>query len=630
MERKTSRRCGTLFEADRFCRLRMKDFRSDADVLDAISLLTQLRSVASSDTDAAHRASLLDRRATVIFGERLRRSSPNLQIVSACERVGLGVVESEILAILIASELGTIRPVHDIEDLQKRMNRRGAEALAIVRALSPEASLVASETVTVDDTNGCHSQASLNLRREVLEPFVRGGSAKPGWDVETQQALLEKAYALFRELVERSRLLDEGRNYFRPLSENLNPIDGKIERLTRTFRHTLDGHADWPVSRINAGFTDGEVQMAFVLIGKELGYLDAHDHLFTGEGLARCASMSVPLVSHNLQYLRSRASLRSNDLVRVCGGPADQEAHEDDSVLMACEFELTPDFRQHLGIAAARRQRRLTHQPRTPSVKIEALALSDEIRSSLDLIIAQIRYRSVLFEDWGMQETVPYGRGTTVLFSGPPGVGKTACADAIAHRLEMPIITANYAELESMWVGETEKNIARLFREAADTRAVLFWDECDAMLFDRTSASRNWEVRQINVLLQEIERFEGVCILSTNRKVTLDSALERRIALKLEFQRPDYEIRKMIWRKQIPAKLPLGDDVDIDRLATRDMTGGEIKNAVLNAARMALARDPRGRVMMSDFERATAMETLGRWSNVSSHRIGFASQAGGN
>jgi ATP-dependent 26S proteasome regulatory subunit len=129
------------------------------------------------------------------------------------------------------------------------------------------------------------------------------------------------------------------------------------------------------------------------------------------------------------------------------------------------------------------------------------------------------------------------------------------------------------------------------------------------------------------VLLQELERFDGVCILSTNRKVTLDPALERRIAVKVEFERPDLNIRREIWRRMIPDKMPLLD-VDIEQLAARDLTGGEIKNVVLNAARIALAREGKGPVTMADFERAIAMETTNRWSKQGGGPIGFQLQPG--
>lgn len=116
--------------------------------------------------------------------------------------------------------------------------------------------------------------------------FLRSGpAAQPGWEVATQEDLLKKAYPLFRELSERSEELDGGFHRYRGPKTSLNARDLKIEQLTLAQRRTLDRHSDWPISRINAGLADAELQIAFVLIGKDLGYLDAHHEPFTGEGL---------------------------------------------------------------------------------------------------------------------------------------------------------------------------------------------------------------------------------------------------------------------------------------------------------------------------------------------------------
>ncbi|HSV27332.1 MAG TPA: AAA family ATPase, partial [Sedimentisphaerales bacterium] len=145
---------------------------------------------------------------------------------------------------------------------------------------------------------------------------------------------------------------------------------------------------------------------------------------------------------------------------------------------------------------------------------------------------------------------------------------------------------------------------------------VLFWDEADAVFGDRERAHQNWEVREVNVLLQELERFKGVCILATNRKLSLDKALERRIAMKVEFERPARHERLEIWRRLLPQKLPLGADVDIRTLAEEDLSGGQIKNVIMNAARMAIANGPDARVMQADFAKALAMENNGGWSEA--------------
>jgi SpoVK/Ycf46/Vps4 family AAA+-type ATPase len=240
------------------------------------------------------------------------------------------------------------------------------------------------------------------------------------------------------------------------------------------------------------------------------------------------------------------------------------------------------------------------------------------------MAIAQVRHADLLIRNWGLAQTLPYGRAVSMLFSGPSGVGKTACAETVAHELGRPILVADYSRIQDCWVGETEKNIVNTFRNARRNRAVLFWDEADAMFYDRNQTRSSWEVRDVNVLLQELERFDGVCVLATNRKASLDPALERRLTLKVEFERPGRDLRRRIWQKLLPAKMPLGPDVDLDRLAAWDLSGGEIKNVILNAARLALARDPKGLVRMQEFEQAASMSDGSGWSKAK--RVGFTKE----
>ncbi|HEY8183289.1 MAG TPA: ATP-binding protein, partial [Thermoanaerobaculia bacterium] len=208
------------------------------------------------------------------------------------------------------------------------------------------------------------------------------------------------------------------------------------------------------------------------------------------------------------------------------------------------------------------------------------------------------------------------GLGLAFNFAGPPGTGKTICAEAIAHSLGMKLLVVDYAEVESMWAGETPKNIVAAFRSAADQRAVLFFDEADAIAGRRSTAAVNLPYQReanitVNVLLRELEAFNGVVIFATNLAANFDPAFERRIRAHVRFEMPGVEEREQIWRVQIhPNKTPLAPDVDFRQLAERfPVSGGDIKNAVIKAASSAAAEAGHERskqIHQTHFERAMA------------------------
>ncbi len=182
-------------------------------------------------------------------------------------------------------------------------------------------------------------------------------------------------------------------------------------------------------------------------------------------------------------------------------------------------------------------------------------------------------------------------------FAGPPGTGKTICAEAIANALGRKLLVVRYAEMESMWVGETPKNVAAVFRLASEQDAVLLFDEADAIASRRSASPQQGHQRESNtvvsVLLRELESFNGVVIFATNLAANFDPAFERRIRTHVLFEMPGVEEREQIWRVQIhPDRTPLADDVNFRELAERfPVSGGDIKNAVLKAA-TAAATEP--------------------------------------
>lgn len=192
-----------------------------------------------------------------------------------------------------------------------------------------------------------------------------------------------------------------------------------------------------------------------------------------------------------------------------------------------------------------------------------------------------------LFNDWGFGDLLEKGKGLTMLFYGPPGTGKTLTAEALAQHLKRKLIVVGSAEVESSEPGGAERAIKAFFAQAKKTNSVLLFDECDSLIYDRKRIGMILGA-QVNCVLSEIERFDGVCVFTTNNTPVLDKAFERRLALKLEFPQPSKEDRKLIWKRMFPKPEIVSACVDFDHLCRYRISGGQIKNIVLNAARRAV------------------------------------------
>lgn len=231
----------------------------------------------------------------------------------------------------------------------------------------------------------------------------------------------------------------------------------------------------------------------------------------------------------------------------------------------------------------------------TPERTLADVVLPPETRRTLDEALAQVRNHALIFGRWGLGERHATGLGLAFNFAGPPGTGKTICAEAIAHSLGMKLMVVDYAELESMWVGETPKNVAAAFRSAIEQNAVLFFDEADSIAARRSVGASLPHQREgnitVNVLLRELESFNGIVIFATNLAANFDPAFERRIRTHVRFEMPGVDERERIWQVQIhPKKTPLSADVNFRALAEKyDVSGGDIKNAVIKAAGSAAA-----------------------------------------
>jgi hypothetical protein len=221
----------------------------------------------------------------------------------------------------------------------------------------------------------------------------------------------------------------------------------------------------------------------------------------------------------------------------------------------------------------------------------EDLVLPDDQISAIVELLARIRERRRVYEDWGFAEKLGRGLGVSALFSGPPGTGKTMAAGLIARDLGCELYQVDTSKITSKWIGETEKNLAALFDAAEAGHAILLFDEADALFGKRTDVkSSNDRVanQETNYLLQRLETFSGICLLTTNHESSIDEAFRRRLSVHVRFPMPEADERRHLWRALLPTAAPTAGELGIDALAdTFVMSGGYIRNAVLRAAFLA-------------------------------------------
>lgn len=243
-----------------------------------------------------------------------------------------------------------------------------------------------------------------------------------------------------------------------------------------------------------------------------------------------------------------------------------------------------------------------------PAAGWEDLVLPDKQKDALREIVAQVRHRALVYQTWGFAAKSSRGLGVTALFSGPSGVGKTLAAEVLALELRLDLFRIDLSSVVNKYIGETEKNLRRVFDEAEAAGAVLLFDEADA-LFGKRSEVKDSHDRHANIevsyLLQRVESYAGLAILTSNLPEALDTAFLRRLRFTVMFPFPDLAQRAEIWRCVLPAELPL-EGVDVGKLARLNASGGQIRNIAVNAAFRAAVEG--GPLKMTHLLRAAAYE----------------------
>jgi SpoVK/Ycf46/Vps4 family AAA+-type ATPase len=296
-------------------------------------------------------------------------------------------------------------------------------------------------------------------------------------------------------------------------------------------------------------------------------------------------AQTLPSLSQHAALLAVRYPLEPADAMQVaCDLQHLKRAEGRD----ACCADVSASVRARAGSALRGGVKRMR-----PTASWEHLVLPPGRLSQLREAVDRLTHQTRVLDHWKFLEGRYGARGVRMLFAGPAGTGKTLSAEVLANTLQVDLLVVDLSRVVSKWIGETEKNLAEVFETAERCRAVLLFDEADALFGKRTEVSDAHD-RYANLetayLLARLERFEGLAILSTNLRQNIDSAFTRRLEFVVEFGTPDHEQRLALWRCHLPKSGPLADDVNLEEFAaTYPIVGGLIRNAAVAAAFLAAA-----------------------------------------
>lgn len=310
------------------------------------------------------------------------------------------------------------------------------------------------------------------------------------------------------------------------------------------------------------------------VVRKELGVITREEREQVFRGFAEYYKLPIDPVRCSVRYRLSASEIgRAVELFR---------SGKEDRFSTICYQILSDSQERRLGSVSR------------PSVGFSDLKVPQDTMESLEQICCSVREGYRIFEQWNLGHQYPYGRAVTVLIAGAPGTGKTMTAHVLAKELGIPLYQVSLSNIMDKYIGETEKHLEQAFSFAEKMNMVLFFDEADSLFGKRgevTEGKDRYANMEVSYILQRIEQFEGIVVLATNFHNNIDRAFLRRMKYVLKYQEPDEKVRREIWESCLPPELPR-EELDLDFLARQfELTGGMIKNVVLNACVLALREE---------------------------------------
>ncbi len=428
-------------------------------------------------------------------------------------------------------------------------------------------------------TSACSYAKSVLNKDSVIIDFLQDIDRLPENQIETHFCeLLRDSLLLNSVLIMRFDTLGMNERVDKLLEDYVAPLSKHIEHFPGTIIITAKQNAPL-LGKLFTGLTECSLPLPSPKLQEQV-WTNALTGIFENDDLKRIARS----YANNYQLPVGQIL----NAVQRCLDAHSAQSSPDDEIHIASHHileEIRKCFDHDLGTLA---------DVVLSDIPINRVILPEETAKQVTEILHFAQFQRTVLDDWGYRACSSYGNSLSILFSGPPGTGKTLLATAMANELGKILYRVDLSRIVDKYVGETEKNLAKLFDEAAKAQAILLFDEADSLFAKRTdvkSSNDRYANLEVNFLIQRLESYEGISILTTNLQSSIDEAFKRRLRYIVEFREPDTQDRILLWKNLIAPKTPLKDDINWRVLAENfELSGGHIRNATLNASIRAASK----------------------------------------